>query len=126
MGLYKRIAAIECEEDREDVLDEIIDRYGEAPKTVTDLLTISLIRATAKKCGITSIIEEKAIVKLRCQSIDYLVWQELSNEFRGRLRLGGGDTPTVNFKKQSGDNVLELLLKLFYRYAEILKEQDIE
>ena len=125
MGLYKKIAAIECEEDREDVLDELIDRYGEAPKTVTNLLTIALLRAAAKKCGITSIIEEQAIVKLRCTSLDYLVWQELSSEFRGRLRLGGGDAPSVNFKKQSGDNIPELLLKLFYRYAEVSEQQQI-
>ncbi len=126
MGLYKKIAAIECEEDREDVLDELIDRYGEAPKPVTNLLTIALVRAAAKRCGITSIIEEQAIVKLRCQNLEYLIWHELSGEFRGRLRLGGTDTPSVNFKKQSGDNIPELLLKLFDRYAQILKKHEIE
>ncbi len=124
MGLYKKIAAIECEEDREDVLDELIDRYGEAPKSVTNLLTIARVRSTAQKCGIVSIIEEQAIVKIKCNSVDYLIWHELSNEFRGRLRLGGGDSPSVNFKKQSEDNIPELLLKLFEKYCEIVKENE--
>ena len=122
MGLYKKIASIECEEDREDVLDELIDRYGEAPKCVTNLLTVALVKASAQKCGITSVIEEPSIVKLKCNYVDYLVWHELSNEFRGRLRLGGGENPSINVKKQSGDNVPELLLKLFRRYSEIIKE----
>ncbi|MBQ8818193.1 MAG: transcription-repair coupling factor [Clostridia bacterium] len=122
MGLYKKIAAIECEEDREDVLDELIDRYGEAPKSVTNLLTVALVKSAAQRCGIISIIEEQSIVKIKCNYVDYLVWHELSNEFRGRLRLSGGDNPTVNFKKQSGDNIPELLLKMFDRYCEIIKE----
>ena len=122
MGLYKKIAAIECEEDREDVLDELIDRYGEAPKSVTNLLTVALVKSAAQRCGIISIIEEQSIVKIKCNYVDYLVWHELSNEFRGRLRLSGGDNPTVNLKKQSGDNIPELLLKMFDRYCEIIKE----
>ena len=124
MGLYKRIAAIECEEDREDVLDELIDRYGEAPKCVTDLLTVAHVRSAARRCGVTSIIEEQAIIKIKCNYVDYLIWHELSNLFRGRLRLGGGDNPSINFKKQSGDNVPLLLLSLFEEYYRIMKENE--
>ena len=125
MGLYKKIAAIECEEDREDVLDEMIDRYGEAPKQATNLLTIALVRAAARRCGVTSIIEEQSIVKIRQNDIDFMIWHQLSDEFRGRLRLGGGDTPSVNYRKQSGDNIPELLLRLFDRYAEIMNEENL-
>ena len=122
MGLYKRIAAIECIEDREDVLDEIIDRYGEAPKSVVNLLMVSHVRSAAQKCGVTSIIEEQSAVKIKCGYVDYFIWQALSNEFRGRLRLGGGENPGILFKKQSGDKIPELLLKLFESYQRIMKE----
>ena len=125
MGLYKKIAAIECESDKEDVLDEMIDRYGEAPKQAINLLTIALVRASARRCGVTSIVEEQSIVKIKQNEIDFMIWHQLSGEFRGRLRLGGGDTPSVNYRKQSGDNIPELLLRLFDRYAEIMKEEDL-
>ena len=125
MGLYKKIAAIECESDKEDVLDEMIDRYGEAPKQAINLLTIALVRASARRCGVTSIVEEQSIVKIKQNEIDFMIWHQLSEEFRGRLRLGGGDTPSVNYRKQSGDNIPELLLRLFDRYAEIMKEEDL-
>ncbi len=126
MGLYKKIAAIECEEDRIDVLDELIDRYGDAPKSVTNLLTVSMLKSAAERCGVTSVIEEQSIVKIRCVKVDYLLWHELSNEFRGRLRLGGGDTPSINFKKQSGDNIPELLLQLFERCFKLAEENDTD
>ena len=124
MGLYKKIAAIESDEDREDVLDEMIDRYGEAPKEALNLLDVALVRAAARACGVTSIIEDTSMVKIRQNELDFMIWHQLSNEFRGRLRLGGGDTPSVNFRKQSGENVLDVLLKLFIRYAEIVKEEE--
>ena len=124
MGLYKKIAAIETDEDREDVLDEMIDRYGEAPKEALNLLDVALVRAAARVCGVTSIIEDTSMVKIRQNELDFMIWHQLSNEFRGRLRLGGGDTPSVNFRKQSGENVLDVLLKLFRRYAEIAKEEE--
>ncbi len=122
MGLYKKIAAIECEEDGEDMLDELIDRYGEPPRSVTQLLTVSMLKSAAEKCGVTSIVEEQSIVKIKCVKVDYFIWHELSNEFRGRLRLGGGDVPSINCKKQSGDNIPELLLRMFSRYSELEKE----
>ncbi len=125
MGLYKKIAAIQCEDDSDDVLDEMIDRYGMPPKCVTNLLTVAQLKASAQRCGVTSVIEEQAIVKIKCNYVDYMIWQELSNEFRGRLRLGGGDSPSINFKKQSGDNIPELLLKLFGRYEKLAREMEV-
>ncbi len=126
MGIYKRIAAIECEDDREDVLDELIDRYGEAPKPVMSLLTVSMLKSAAERCGVVSVIEEQAVVKIKCTYVDYMLWHQVSEEFRGRLRLGGGDTPSVNFRKQSGDNIPELLLTLFDRYYELMKQDQLE
>ncbi len=126
MGLYKRIAAIECEDDSDDVFDELIDRYGMPPKCVTNLLTVSMLKSAAERCGVVSVIEEQATVKIRCTELDYFIWHSLSEEFRGRLRLGAGDTPTVIFKKQSGDKILELLLRLFERYKKVEMLNDLD
>ncbi len=56
---YKRIAAISSVEDYEDVQDEFIDRYGDIPKSVINLLEIAFIKNCANKWYITA-IEEKA------------------------------------------------------------------
>ena len=44
---YKRIAAIQTPEDAADVLDELIDRYGDPPPSVSDLVNVSLVRVQA-------------------------------------------------------------------------------
>lgn len=54
---YKRIAAIETTSDAEDVLDELIDRYGSPPKSVQGLVDVSLVRVTAARVGIAEIVQ---------------------------------------------------------------------
>ena len=126
MAIYKRIAAIECEEDREDVLDELIDRYGDVPPQVMNLLSISLARAAARRCKIVSIVEEQSVIKIRPSKFDFNVWQMLSDENRGRLRVIASEQPTVNFLKKSGENAPEMMRDLFERYYEIEKQFDPE
>ena len=48
MGMYKRIAMIRTQEDCDDIADELLDRYGEMPQTVDNLLRIALIKARAE------------------------------------------------------------------------------
>ncbi len=52
---YKKIAAIESEEELSDVYDELLDRYGDVPDVVNNLMTISLIRKCASKKKFTDV-----------------------------------------------------------------------
>ena len=47
LDIYKRIAAIETEEEKDEMMDELIDRFGEPPKSVNNLLLIAQIKAKA-------------------------------------------------------------------------------
>lgn len=55
---YKKIASIASLEDYEDMQDELIDRYGDLPKSVENLLEIALIKNLSNQLYITS-VEEK-------------------------------------------------------------------
>lgn len=55
LELYKRISGVWSKEDYEDMLDELVDRFGEPPTPVLNLLTIALIKAKAHAAFITSI-----------------------------------------------------------------------
>ncbi len=55
MDLYRRMAAVRNREDREELLDEIVDRYGEPEKSVINLVDIALLRADAAALGISEI-----------------------------------------------------------------------
>ena len=122
MGLYKRIALLETTEDRDDIIDELIDRYGDVPKATLDLLTVALVRSAAMRCGVTSIVEDDSELKIRTSVFDFEVWAELSDEYKGRIHVVMSEEPIIRFKKQRGDNIPDMLFKLFTKYEKILKE----
>ena len=57
---YRKIASIESEEDSTDVVDELIDRYGDPPKSVMGLVNVALLRNTASSLGISEITQRGA------------------------------------------------------------------
>ncbi len=122
MGLYKRIAMIEAPEDKDDIIDELIDRYGDIPKPVETLLMVALVRSAAMRCEITSIIEELSEIKIHPSIFDFEVWAELADLYKGRIRVLMSDSPSVVLRKQKGEDVMNLLYRLFCQYEEILKK----
>lgn len=60
LNVYKRIASIESEEDYYDMQDELMDRFGEMPKNVMNLLSIAYVKAMAHKAWVTEITNVKA------------------------------------------------------------------
>lgn len=64
LEMYKRVADIEKEEEFLDMEEELIDRFGELPKSVENLLNIALIKALAHQAFITNIIHKNDSIKL--------------------------------------------------------------
>uniref|UniRef100_UPI0040567448 transcription-repair coupling factor n=1 Tax=Acetatifactor sp. TaxID=1872090 RepID=UPI0040567448 len=55
LDIYKRIAGIENVKERDDMRDELLDRFGEIPKSVDNLLRIALIRVSAHGLYMTEV-----------------------------------------------------------------------
>lgn len=64
LDMYKRIAMIETEEERMDMIDELIDRYGDIPAAVDSLLYVAQIKAMCHSVFITSFIQKDSFVKM--------------------------------------------------------------
>jgi transcription-repair coupling factor (superfamily II helicase) len=60
LDLYKRIASITGEDDYEDMLDELMDRYGEPPANVQNLLKAALIKSMAHDAFLTELTQKGA------------------------------------------------------------------
>ena len=58
LDIYKRVAAIENEEEMEDMLEELIDRFGDIPKKVETLLAVASLKAIAHSAYVTA-VEQK-------------------------------------------------------------------
>ncbi len=86
IAVYKRIADIKNEEDFSDVLDELIDRYGEPPKSVMGLLKIPLIRSAATAHGIYKIAQNDGYVCLYTPEIKPDITKKLA-VLKGRIRI---------------------------------------
>jgi transcription-repair coupling factor (superfamily II helicase) len=59
MEMYKRIASVVTDEDRADVTDELIDRYGELPDAAKTLLDVSQLRALCNRLGVSRVTRGK-------------------------------------------------------------------
>ena len=55
LDIYRRIAAVENEEERSDMLEELIDRFGEPPKSVMNLLEITKVKSMARRLYIKEV-----------------------------------------------------------------------
>lgn len=51
LDIYKRIAGIETLKERDEMKDELLDRFGNIPKAVDNLLRIALIRHGGTRTG---------------------------------------------------------------------------
>lgn len=64
LDMYKRIAMIETEEERMDMIDELVDRYGDVPASVNSLLYVAQIKAMCHSVYITSLTQQGSVVKM--------------------------------------------------------------
>jgi transcription-repair coupling factor (superfamily II helicase) len=124
MEMYKKIAMIEGEQDKEDILDEMLDRFGDIPKATENLLNIALVRADGKRCGIKQIRQEGDMLQIYPERVDLDVWTELSSEHPGRLRMALAGEPHLNFKMKSGEDALTFIHKMFEKYTEIAQKNN--
>lgn len=55
LDIYKRIAGIESQQEYDDMLEELIDRFGEPPKSVMNLLEITKVKSMARRLYIKEV-----------------------------------------------------------------------
>lgn len=63
LDIYKRIASLENEEECDDMLEELIDRFGDPPRSVTNLLAVANIKAMAISVFVTEVSQKGDTIK---------------------------------------------------------------
>ena len=116
MEMYKKIALIETEEDLEDITDELIDRFGEFGKPVKNLINISLIRHMAQRANITLIKFENNEIRIFAEKFDIARWSSVAYELDNRVRFITSIKTYVSCKLKKGEDVLNVLKKIFKTY----------
>ena len=119
MDLYRRMAAIRTQEDADDLLDEIVDRYGDPPKGVMNLIAIALLRARAASSGIVEISQKGSALSMSLGVFDFAAVSALCEEpaFKGRIFFVSGKIPAISVKLKPGEDALKLSQQLVDRYC---------
>ncbi len=123
MDLYRRMAAIRSQEDADDLLDEIIDRYGDPPKGVLNLIDIALLRAHARSVGIQDIRQKAGDVLFTLVNLDFEAVSALcaDPDYAKRLQfVATAKQPTLRLKLASGVDSLRQSRIFIDRYRKIL------
>ena len=119
MDLYRRMAAIRSQEDADDLLDEIIDRYGDPPRGVLNLIDIALLRAQARQVGIKDIRQKAGDVLFTLVTMDFEGISALcaDPDYRSRLQfVASAKEPTLRLKLSSGVDSLKQSKTFIKRY----------
>ncbi len=99
IDMYKKIASISCEDDKFEVEDELIDRYGDIPKPVSNIISVAKIKYMARDRGIFEITQKDRIVTLKfmedCLNMDII--QTLDKAYPYCIRIMSQTEPIIRF-----------------------------
>ena len=110
MDLYRRIARVRTQEEGDDITDELIDRYGDPPVGVANLIAIALLRARAAALGITELVQKEGSLRFSLPQPDFAKVAAVCGleKYKGRLLFSAGDKPYLSLRLKKGDDVLKL------------------
>ena len=123
LDIYKRISAIETEEEYMDMQDELMDRFGDIPHSVENLLKIAAIRALAHRAYVTEVVINRQEVRLTMHQKAKLQVEkipDLVRSYKGDLKLVPGDVPSFHYVDRRNKN--QDSLEMMGKAEEILKD----
>ena len=128
LDIYKRIASIENQAEADEMQGELLDRFGAVPKSVENLLRISLIRVRAHEMYVTEIKgkNERILIYMKPDAnIDPTKIPELLGAFPKKLNFVAKGNPYFVYKYKKMDLIekdAEQLLSLTETLLEKMKE----
>ena len=106
--IYQNIALCKSEADIQNVTDEIIDRYGQIPYEIENLLDIARIKIMSKQKYITKISQkrENIIFYFDNNKFNFDIVDKLMKTYRNRIKFSPSKDPYITFKLSDLKNTL--------------------
>ena len=108
ISMYRKIADIRNKDDFMDVTDELIDRFGEPPEDVLDLVKVSFLKNRVASAGIISVSEQSDSLIFRFSAINEKLSSLLTSDLKGRVLLNAGAKPYIAVRLAKNQPALEL------------------
>ena len=113
------------EDDSDDLIDELNDRFGEIPTSVMNLIRISKLRNMAMEYDFTSIEQNQRMLSFYNPNIDMEKCSIIATEepFKGAVMISLGAKPHISYRLRDGEKNLDFCEKIIDRYSKIAKNQ---
>jgi transcription-repair coupling factor (superfamily II helicase) len=108
-AIEKHLKDETLQEHLEDVLDELIDRYGSPPKSVQGLVDVSLVRVTAARVGIAEIVQRGDQLILYSDIVGPKQLDKVMEQYPHRVLYNAIGRPYFSLRVQKGESPLVLL-----------------
>jgi len=98
LSMYKKIAAVSSEEERGEVYDELLDRFGDLPKEAENLLYVALIRHMAGRLGIEKVVRQQnrlLLIFADLKGFDPRGIAALMDRYGNLISIFGGTKPRI-------------------------------
>lgn len=100
LEMYKKVSSIEDLKDISDLQDEFIDRFGDLPKVVNNLIKIAFIKSVFEKIGVYDIRQKKSKVefKFKKKIFNINLLSDLIKEYKNKIRFSDPREPYFEFR----------------------------
>ena len=131
LDVYKRISAIETDDEYMDMQDELIDRFGDIPKSVDNLLRVAELKAMAHRAYVTEVdinTQEIRIELYPKAKLDVTGIPALIAEYKTALRFAQGEKPVLFYqdkgkKHKDCEPMMEKAKKLLGKLGELAESK---
>lgn len=121
--IYKKVANIESLEEADDVFDEVLDRFGDLPQAVTNLLAIARLKVYGQRYGIASISMNKDKLQVKMdekgnERIDGKKLVQVCSKFKDRVKVIPDAQIMIEFRGKglSAEQAVDLLEQFLIQY----------
>lgn len=113
LDIYKRISGIENEEEYLDMQDELLDRFGDMPRPVDNLLRVAVLKSLAHQVYVTEVninSQEVRLTMYQKAKLDVARIPDIIEGYHGALKFHMAEIPYFTLtekKKQNTDGMME-------------------
>lgn len=128
--IYKKVVGIESIDEASDLYDELLDRFGDPPQAVLNLLTVARLKVFGKHYAIETISEQKddIIIEMHESQNENINGQRLlavSSQFEGRIKMMVGTHIKIIVRRRglTDEQALDLVERFLIQYKDAVKSE---
>ena len=131
LDIYKRIAGIESREECEDMQDELLDRFGDLPRPVQNLLAVADLKVKAHHVYVKELVErpdEIRVILYEKAKLNPAAFPAFIESFGGRMKFVTGEKPAFYYRRQKNSrgeetDAMKLLGEILENMQTLLEEK---